>query len=610
MTPSSPAPTTPQSFRFRAFLLAELLGVLNDNALRMAIQAHVVLNVEAAPDRGFALAAAGLLFALPFILFSWLAGWLSDRFPKHRVILGLKLVEVAVCLFVLIALQGEVSLIWAGLGLMAVQSALFSPSKYGILPEVLEDRFLSYGNGLVNLTTFVAMAGGAAIGILVAGRADSPSATDGFLFVALAIAGAGAAAFVPRSAAAQPDLAIELNPFRRHREDWAFLREHPSLPAAVLGVAFFYFLAALFQLSLLLDLQERFVLGAEGVAALVGTLAIGLGLGSYLAGRWSDEKIELGLVPLGAILISVFSLIWAAIPPEPIFAGIALLGVGLGAGFFVIPLVCLIQQKSPLHAKGRVIALANVFNFTAIALASLIVGALAVIDLLPPQSWILGVGLLAALATAAALSLIPLFFVRFTVWLMAHTIYRIRVENRQNIPRQGPALLIPNHVSWVDAIIVQSTMQRFVRFMMFRPFYEFRPTHWFFREAHVIPVAKGDPPEKTEASLQQAADELAQGHLVLIFAEGKLTRTGDLSPFRQGYRRILDKLPPDAQVPIIPVGLSGLWGSVFSHEGGRFLWKWPRRFPYDVTLRYGDPLPTDTPPERLQEAVQALIDAP
>lgn len=607
----SPAPDSPRTFRFRAFLLAELLGVLNDNALRVAIQAHVILNVEAADDRGWGLAAAGLLFALPFILISWVAGWLSDRYPKHRVILILKLVEIAVCLFVLFSVRnGGVSLIWIGLGLMALQSALFSPSKYGILPEVLQERFLSYGNGLVNLTTFVAMAGGAALGILVAGISDASAAQAGLLFVALAAAGAVAAAFVPRSAAAQPDLPFELNPLRRHREDWTFIRKHPSLPVAVLGVAVFYFLAALFQLSLLLDLQVRFDLTSAGTAALIGALTIGLGAGSYLAGRWSDEKIELGLVPLGAILITVFCLFLAAIPAEPVLAAILLLGVGAGGGFFVIPLVCLIQQKSPMHAKGRVIALSNVFNFTAIALASLVVGALAATDMLPPQSWILGIGLLAALATAAALSRLPLFFVRFTVWLLAHTVYRIEILGRENIPHRGPALLIPNHVSWVDAIVIQSTLQRFIRFMMFRPFYEFWPTHWFFREAHVIPVAKGDPPEKTEASLQQAADELAQGHLVLIFAEGKLTRTGDLSPFRQGYRRILEKLPEGADIPIIPVGLSGLWGSVFSHEGGKFLWKWPRRIPYDVSVRYGKPLPVDTPPEVLQEAVQELIGAP
>lgn len=611
MTRASPAPTSPESFRFRAFLLAELLGVLNDNALRVAIQAHVILNVPASAERGWALAAAGVLFALPFILGSWAAGWLSDRFPKHRVILGLKLVEVAICFFVLFALQGGgASLIWVGLGLMAVQSALFSPSKYGLLPEVLEDRFLSYGNGLVNLTTFTAMAGGAALGILLAARVDSPVAPAGLFFVSLAGAGAVAAVFVPRTRAAQPDLRIDFNPIRCHRQDWALIRENPSLPVAVLGVAVFYFLAALFQLSLLLDLRERFDLGIEGVAALVGTLTVGLGVGSYLAGRWSDEKVELGLVPVGAILISLFSLLLAAIPPEPVLAGLMLIGVGLGGGFFVIPLVCLIQQKSPLHAKGRIIALANVFNFSAIALASLIVGALAAIDILPPQSWILGVGLLAALATAAALSRLPLFFVRFMVWLLAHTLYRIDIRGRENIPHQGPALLVPNHVSWVDAIIIQSTLQRFIRFMMFRPFYDFRPTHWFFREAHVIPVAKGDPPEKTEASLQQAADELAQGHLVLIFAEGKLTRTGDLSPFRQGYRRILDKLPEGMEIPIIPVGLSGLWGSIFSHEGGKFLWKWPRKIPYDVTVRYGSPLPVDATPERLQEQVQELIDAP
>lgn len=610
MSLPSPPPTSVHSARFRAFLAAEFLGVLNDNALRVALQAHVILTVGDEARQGLLLMGAGLLFALPFVLFSWLAGLLADRFPKHRVILVLKLVEVAVCLGVVLALGAEQSLApWIGLAFMSLQSAFVSPAKYGILPEVLTDRTLSFGNGLVNLTTFVAMAGGGAIGVLAAGRMESATAMDAALFVALAAAGALAACFLPRAPRPLPG-PIPFNPIRVHAEDLASIRSHPSLPMAVVGTAFFYFLAASFQMSLLLDLRARFALAAEGTAALVGALTIGLGLGSYFAGRWSDEKVELGLVPLGAFLISLFTLLLGVGPADPVLTGLLLIGAGLGGGFFVIPLVSLIQQKSPAHAKGRVIALSNALNFSAISLAFLTVGALTSSRLLPPQGWILGVGLLAALGTAMALYLLPLFFVRFMVWLFAHTLYRITVKGREHIPVRGPALLIPNHVSWVDAIVVSSTLQRFIRFMMFRPFYEFGPTHWFFREAHVIPVAKGDPPERTEASLQQAADELAQGHLVLIFAEGKLTRTGDLSPFRQGYRRILEKLPPDARVPIVPIGLSGLWGSIFSHEGGRFLFKWPRRIPYDVTVRYGPPLSQDTTPEQLQDAVQALIDSP
>lgn len=605
----SPAPSSVHSLRFRAYLLAEFLGVLNDNALRVAIQTHVILTMADPSRQGFLLALAGVLFAAPFVLLSGYAGQIADRFAKHQVILGLKILEVAICGLLLVALGREADVaVWVALGLMAGQSAFFSPAKYGLLPEVLEDRELSYGNGLVNLTTFVAMAGGGALGIVAAGWATDPTPRSALPFLLLAGGGALAACFVPRAAVARPGLKFEANPLRVHRRDWSEVWESPSLPMAIVGTAFFYFIAALFQMSLLLDARERLGLEAGGIAALVGALTVGIGVGSYLAGRWSDEKVELGLVPLGAMALSLFVLLLGLAPAEPILAGVLLIGVGLGAGFFIVPLVSLIQQKSARESKGRIIAFSNVLNFSAIGVAFGLAGMLATWDGFAPRFWILGIGLLAVAATAVALYRLPLFFVRFTVWLMAHTIYRIRVENRRNIPMQGPALLIPNHVSWADAVIVQSTLQRFIRFMMFRPFYEFRPTHWFFREAHVIPVAKGDPPEKTEASLQQAADELAAGHLVLIFAEGKLTRTGDLSPFRQGYRRILDKLPQDAQVPIVPVGLSGLWGSVFSHEGGKFLWKWPKQIPYRVTVRYGKPLPTGTAPEELQDAVQALID--
>lgn len=224
-----------------------------------------------------------------------------------------------------------------------------------------------------------------------------------------------------------------------------------------------------------------------------------------------------------------------------------------------------------------------------------------------PRSLILGLGLLSLAMTALSLYLLPMFFVRFTIWLLTHTIYQINVEGRENIPQRGPALLLPNHVSWVDAVIMQSTLQRFIRFMMYRPYYEFRPTHLFFRAAHVIPVAKGDTRERTEASLQQAADELAEGHVVIIFAEGKLTRDGFLSPFRRGFRRILDKVPEGTEVPIVPVALVGLWGSIFSYEGGKFIWKWPKRLPYRMTVRYGTPLPSTTRPDELQEIMEQLL---
>lgn len=610
MTPASPAPTRVHSLRFGALLLTEFLGVLNDNALRVGIQTYVLLNVVDPGSRAAWLAAAGLLFSVPFILFSGLAGWLADRYPKHRVIQALKAAEIAACGVLLFALaSGDRNIVLAALALMGLQSALFSPAKYGILPEILSDRELSLGNGWVNLTTFSAMAGGGGLGLLAAAWASEPRPAAALPFLLLALIGAGAACFIPRSESANPGLPRASNPLRLHVQDFHRMKAIAPLPPAMLGTAFFYFMATLFQMGLLLDLHTRFALGSPGAAALMGALTLGVAVGSYLAGRWSDEKVELGLVPLGALVLSAFALLLAVSPAEPALAAVELFAVGLGAGFFVVPLVSLIQQKSPRESRGRMIAFSNVLNFSAITLAFVVFGLLAGLTPVRPRGLLLGVGVLGLAATLVALRALPLFFVRFTVWLMAHTIYRIRVEGREYIPRRGPALLIPNHVSWVDAIILSSTLQRFIRFMMFRPFYEFKPTHWFFREAHVIPVAKGDPPEKTEASLRQAARELAEGHLVLIFAEGKLTRTGDLSPFRRGYQRILEQLPEGVEVPIIPIGLRGLWGSVFSHEGGRFLWKWPRRIPYDVTVRYGAPLPASTSPETLQEAVLALLES-
>lgn len=593
---------------FRAFLFAQFTGALNDNGLRLLTQLLILRQMVDSSDPGQALGIAGLVFAAPFVLFSTFAGVIADRYPKHKVIFWTKALELALMPAALIVLfAGNTTGILLVLFLTGTQSALFSPAKYGLIPEVVREDRISAANGLLAATTFMAITLGTAVGAAAYAYFEGSLMIAALPFAVLSALGLWAARHVPRCSPIVSESPPAWNPFINLSQSWKKIVATESLPHAVIGLAFFYFVASIFQMCIFIYGDVVLDLASSGKAIMAASLAAGACLGSYGAGRWSDEKVELGLVPMGAFAMALGGIMLWFTHNAFVASCLVTAWTGMGGGFFVVPLLALLQQRAPAEDRGRTIAFSNTLNFVAIMAGSLIVWLLLDPTRMSPRSLILGLGLLSLAMTALSLYLLPMFFVRFTIWLLTHTIYQINVEGRENIPQRGPALLLPNHVSWVDAVIMQSTLQRFIRFMMYRPYYEFRPTHLFFRAAHVIPVAKGDTPERTEASLQQAADELAEGHVVIIFAEGKLTRDGFLSPFRRGFRRILDKVPEGTEVPIVPVALVGLWGSIFSYEGGKFIWKWPKRLPYRMTVRYGTPLPSTTRPDELQEIMEQLL---
>jgi acyl-[acyl-carrier-protein]-phospholipid O-acyltransferase/long-chain-fatty-acid--[acyl-carrier-protein] ligase len=593
---------------FASFLGTQFLGALNDNLLKYVIVFLVLggllSGLHAQPEQD--LNKINLLFILPSLLFTGIAGWLADNLDKRRVLVTTKAMEIGVMSLAWLALRSHNFNLQLGvLFLLATQFTFFGPSKYGIVPELVRDEDLSRANGLLEMSTFLAiLLGSVFAGPLFQHFKDQLDIIAGIL---LAVAALGSLMSLGIGQGRQPQ---SRSPFRLSLA-WSevaagvkVLRAERRLWLSNLGAAYFWFQGALFQLAVLLLGKKVLNLDETGTAQLGMALAVGIGAGSLLAGRWSGDKVELGLVPMGSLGMGLGALgLGLTARSHPGFIAVWLVLVGVSAGLFAVPLNALLQQKAEDGAKGRVQAAANFFSTLAIILAGAVLAGLGAMGLAADKI-ILVAGLLCFGVTAYLVTLLPEFIVRFTLWLVTHTVYKIRIEGLQNVPRKGPALIVCNHMSLADGLLVQACIQRFVRFMVYKPIYEAKPLHWLFKAGNAIPISakRAD----AMAALEKAKAEIQAGHVVCIFAEGGITRTGNLLKFKKGLERIMDGV----DAPIIPVHLDGLWGSIFSFRGGRFKWRRPERVPYPVTVTFGAPLPAETPAAKVREQVQQLsVDA-
>ena len=589
----------------QSFLWTQFLGAFNDNVCKIVVTvltiAHfrAVAAADGAASSGAATGGAlvGAVFILPFLLFSGYAGHFADVMSKRRVLIAMKWLEVAAMLLMIPALiAAQSGAIWPMLSvlfLMSVQATLFSPAKYGIVPEILPAEDLSRANGLLEMTTFVAIVLGTVIGgeLWEVWRGE-PWKTGGLLVI-IAIAGTVTSYGIAPTAPAKPGARFSINPVGEVWLGTRRLLQDRNLFMTVVGISFFWFVGALIQIAALPFGLEELRVGEASSTRLFTALAIGIGAGSLVAGRLSGDKVELGLVPIGAFGMGVFSLMIPAVTPSYGWSAVALLCMGFAGGWFAVPLNALLQQKPDAQEKGRILATNNVANTVGILLASV---AVYVLD----DRWgfsasqIIGfTGAFTLLATIYILWVLPDFFVRFVLWMLTHTVYRIGIVGRPNIPLKGPALIIANHVSMIDGALVGACVQRFVRFLVYGPHFRKPGIHWLMRRLHAIPVTAGSRTEVMRA-LERAREELIAGHVVCIFVEGAVSRTGNLLPVKRGFEKILDGL----DVPVIPVYLDRVWGSVFSFKRGRFFWKLPERLPYPVTVAFGSPLsPRITAPE-------------
>ncbi|MFQ5464417.1 MAG: MFS transporter [Thermodesulfobacteriota bacterium] len=595
---------------FTRYLAALFLGAFNDNAFKMVVSL-VAVGLAAGPEgagggggaggAGY-VSLVGAVFIAPFILFSGYAGHFADVASKRTVLVAMKFFEVAAtgaALFSLI--QGDFLLMLAALFLLAAQSAFLSPAKYGILPEMLPHGELSRANGLLEMSTFAAIILGTAAGSVLFAAWGKALAPVGAFLVIVAAAGAGLSLAIPKVAASSgASRGLGLNPWGEILRGLGTLRRDRLLGLTSAGVAWFWFLGALLQMEILLHGKEVMGLTDLRVGLLVTVLAFGIGAGSLAAGRLSGDKIEPGLVPIGAVGIGAFSVALSLLGSSYAWSSLAVAALGFSGGLFIVPLKALLQRKSAAGEKGRVIATSNLLNTLGILAASAVLwlgGRLSI----GPDTVILAAGIASAGASVLAARLLPAFLTRFVFWCLTHARYRIRVEGGENIPARGPALLVSNHLSFADPFFVGASVQRFVRFMVERDFYEMRLIGRVMRVLGAIPV-RADNPRDVLGAIRKARGELETGHVVCIFAEGMISRTGGVLGFKKGLERVVKGL----DAPVIPVHLDGVWGSVFSFKHGKFFWKRPERLVRSITVSFGRPLRPGATSEEVRAKVTEL----
>jgi acyl-[acyl-carrier-protein]-phospholipid O-acyltransferase/long-chain-fatty-acid--[acyl-carrier-protein] ligase len=584
---------------FQAFLWTQFLGALNDNVYKIIVSMRAV-HVAAAAGSTY-LSLAGAVFVIPFLLFSGYSGHLADAVSKRTVLISVKAFEIfAMAMGLAAFFSTRMELMLAVLFLMALHSTVFSPAKYGIVPEMLGDRDLSRANGLLEMSTFVAIVLGTSMGSLLFVTWKDEPWKMGLVMIAVAGAGFATSFRIPRVLAAGTEAPFRLNPFSEVVSGTRHLLRDRPLWLTVLGISYFWFLGALFQMDLLLYGSEVLHADELRVGLLVTGLAVGIGAGSLLAGRLSGDKVELGLVPLGSILMAACCvLLYSA--RHSYEASVAVLSVlGLASGLFIVPLNAYLQQRAEDHEKGRLIATNNFYNTIGLMLASAALWIFHDRLHVGPDRLILIFGIATVGATAYIVTVVPDFLVRFILWMLTHTIFKIRIVGQEYVPFRGPALLVANHTAHVDGLLIGACVQRFIRFLVWRPYYEMRGIHGVLRLMKAIPVGTGR--RDTVEMLQRARQELVDGHVVCIFAEGAISRTGNLLPFKHGLERIAQGL----DVPIIPVHLDRLWGSIFSFERGKFFWKRPKHVPYPVTVSFGRPLPSAAAAHEVRQAIQEL----
>jgi acyl-[acyl-carrier-protein]-phospholipid O-acyltransferase/long-chain-fatty-acid--[acyl-carrier-protein] ligase len=601
---------------FWSLFVTQFQGAFSDNVLKNLVVFMIIgMNVSLA-ERHRIGELVGALFSLPFILFSMAGGFLADRHSKRTISISVKIFEVCVMSLALAGFIWQQHRLDAGASLtlrtswpllacvflMGVHSAFFGPSKYGLLPELLPEKKLSWGNGLLELGTFMAIILGTVAAAIMAKGFHGRQSLSGWILIGLALIGLVTSLGISRVPPADP--ARKFNPdfvgevFRQLRA----IRTDRPLVLAVIGNTYFSFLGALLLLNLFFYGADVLHVDETKIGLLNVALALGIGVGSAAAGYLSGGKIEYGLVPLGAVGLAIACTL-LALPSLAVPGAITWLAVlGFFGGFFIVPVSALLQHRPDKTRKGEVLATANLLSFVGAFLAS---GAHYVLaqrmQLSPRQVFMFG-GLLTFAGAVYALFLLPDALLRFVLWAVTRTIYRIRVVGRDNIPAKGGALFVCNHMSFVDALLLLASTDRRVRFMMYRPHYELPYVKPFARILRIIPISSEQRPREMIKSLQEASNAIRAGDAVCIFAEGQITRLGHLLPFRRGFERIMK----DVDAPIIPVALDGVWGSIFSFEKGRFLWKLPRHLPYPITVSYGKPLPPTSTPFDVRQAVQEL----
>jgi 1-acyl-sn-glycerol-3-phosphate acyltransferase len=610
--------------RFAPFFWTQFFGAFNDNLFKTALL--VMLTFEAISWTSVSPATLNIvlpaLFILPFVVFSATAGQIADKVEKSRLARAVKWFEVAI---MLVAGIGWIShslwiLVVALVG-MGVHSTLFGPVKYAYLPQNLKPEELVGGNGVIEMGTFVGILLGEVVGALLVSQKPYGIQLVAASTLLVAVIGLVASYRIPLSPAPAPSLKISRNPFAESLRNLSFSRQNRTVFLSMLGNSWFWFYGAL-MLSQFPVYAKDYLHGDHGVFVLLLTVfSLGIGTGSLLCERLSGRKVEIGLVPFGSIGLSVFGIDLylaslgytntaavdvAGLLAQPgvwrILADIVMIGVF--GGFFIVPLFALIQTRcDPAHVS-RTIAGMNIMNALFMVASALMAMVLLKMGATIPQMF-LATAILNALVAVYIFSLVPEFLMRFLAWLLIHTIHRVKIVDVDRIPDEGAAVLVCNHVSYVDAIVIGAASPRPIRFVMDHKIFKMPVLGWIFRTAKAIPIAPAkEDPWLMEKAYIDIAQALHEGDLVCIFPEGKLTRDGEMSEFRGGIVKIIER----SKVPVIPMALRGLWGSLLTRDPGNLFERSFTRGPRSrLALAVGAPVaPQQATPEYLHQQVKDL----
>ncbi|WP_369990239.1 MFS transporter [Pseudomonas xanthosomatis] len=606
--------------RFLPFFITQSLGAFNDNLFKQSLILAILYKLSLEGDRSIWVNLCALLFILPFFLFSALAGQFGEKFAKDRLIRAIKLAEIGIMAIGAAGfVTGHLVLMLVALFAMGTHSALFGPVKYSILPQALREEELVGGNGLVEMGTFLAiLAGTIGAGVMMSSGSYATVVAGGV--VGTAVLGYLASRWIPRAAAAAPQMQLDWNIFK---QSWATLRlglgQTPAVSRSIVGNSWFWFVGAIY-LTQIPAYAKDWLHGDETVVTLVLTLfSVGIAVGSLLCERLSGRKVEIGLVPFGSFGLTLFGLLWwwhsGDVPATEVahdwltllsmhqawWIMLSIVGLGVFGGFYIVPLYALIQARTAEGERARVIAANNILNALFMVVSAIVtIVLLSLFKLSIPQLFLV-VSLLNIAVNAYIFRIVPEFTMRFLIWLLSHSMYRVQHRELERIPDEGAALLVCNHVSFVDALLLGGAIRRPIRFVMYYKIYNLPVLNFVFRTAGAIPIAgRGEDEATYERAFARIAQYLAEGELVCIFPEGKLSADGEIDVFKGGVNRILEETP----VPVIPLALQGLWGSFFSRDPNKGLFKrlWSR-----VTIVAGPAIAAEAAkPDALREQVSLL----
>ena len=607
--------------RFLPFFITQFFGAFNDNVFKNALIILIAFQgaqfIETDADLLINVAAA--LFILPFFLFSATAGQWIDKYEKSKSIRTIKLLEVVIMSIAAYAfIQGYIVMLITLLFLMGAQSTFFGPAKYSYIPQHLKETELIEGNALVQMGTFVAILLGTILGgVMIAEE-------QGRLYVAYAIiffamAGYISSRYIPVTPSLNQDLKINWNFFGETYRNIKFLKSNHTVFLSILGISWFWFLGATYLVQLP-NYTKTMLGGNEQVVTLLLTLfTFGIGTGSLLCNWLSGKKIEIGLVPFGSIGLTLFGVDMYFSQPDGLpaiaiglkeFLSVEYLRliidvvlVGFFGGLYIVPLMALVQQRSDPEHLSRVIAGNNIINSLLMVLSAVV--AVAVLSLgFSIAELFLFVAIINAIVAIYIYSLVPEFFMRFIVWLLIHSVYHVKAKGLDKIPDEGSAVLVCNHVSFVDALIIAGCIRRPVRFVIYYKIYNLPILNFVFRTAKTIPIAgKYENEDLLNKAFDDIDDALSDGDLVCIFPEGKLTVNGDVNTFRDGIEKIIKR----RAVPVIPMALQGLWGSAFSRQRTNIFYRLFKGFKSSIGMVIGDMVEAeDASASMLQDKVQDL----